>query len=258
MSFLDGLLDIGKTALNFFSGNSLAGNILKTVVTGYSLNKITKSINKSTQAATTTQSAADQGVTVSVKASTENKIPVLYGRAVTGGQLVDVRMANNNNTMYYVYALSEVTGTKISDNLPSVITFNNIYWSGYKINFQGDGITLATLEDLQGNTRNNYAGDVKVYCYNNGSNSGVVPQGYSGTVPPAWTIVPGWTASWAMTNLVFAVIRVDYNRAQGLVGIGDMTFDIQNTMTKPGDVLYDITTNTRYGAAIPDSDTKKY
>lgn len=256
MSFLDGLLDIGKTALNFFSGNSLGSNILKTVITGYGLNKITKSINKSTEKAKTTEE--ERGVTVSVRASTENKIPVLYGRAVTGGQLVDVRMSNNNNTMHYVYVLSEVTGTKISDGQPSQISFNNIYWSGYKMNFQSDGITLASLEDLQGNTRTNWANYVRVWCYRNGSNDGVVPVGYTGTVPPAWTVVPGWTANWQMNALCFVVIEVNYLRAFNLTGIGNMTFDIQNSMTKPGDVLYDITSNTRYGAAIADGDIKKY
>jgi hypothetical protein len=252
MSFIDDIIGVGKSILG--AGGGLGGNILKSVVTGYALNKLTKSINKDSEPA----QSEDKGVTVSVSANAENKIPVLYGRAVTGGQLVDVRMSNSNNTIHYVYCLSEVTGTKLSNNLASVITFNNIYWSGYKINFQGDGITLASLEDLQGNLRTNWAGSVKVWCYNNGSNSGIVPQGYSGTVPPAWTVVPGWTASWQMSNLVFVVIQVDYVRKYNLVGIGDMTFDIQNTMQLPGDVLYDISTNTRYGAAIPDGSINKY
>jgi hypothetical protein len=59
-----------------------------------------------------------------------------------------------------------------------------------------------------------------------------------------------------MPDLVFAVVQVNYVRKFNLVGIGEMTFDISNSMTLPGDVLYDITTNTRYGAAIDPSDVK--
>lgn len=254
MSFLDSIVDFGKSAIGLVSGGGLAGSVLRTVVTGLALNQFTKNTNKSSDTART--EPQDQGVNVQTSASTENKIPVLYGRAVTGGQLVDVRMSNNNNTMHYVYVLSERTGNLVSTGNPSVVTFRNIYWSGYKLNFQSDGITVASLEDLQNNIRTNWAGNIKVWCYNNGSTGGVVPQGYTGTVPAAWTVVPGWTPSWAMTDLVFAVVQVNYVRAYNLTGIGNMTFDIENSMSLPGDVLYDHMTNTRYGAGIPATDIK--
>jgi hypothetical protein len=248
MSFIDSIIGLGKQALGLFTGNSLGSTVLRSVVTGVALNKLTKSINKSKDSSR--PEPEERGVSVSVSASTENKIPVLYGRAVTGGQLIDVRMTNNNNTMHYVYVISEVTGNLLSTGQPSVFSFNNIYWSGYKMNFQSDGVTLASLEDLQGNTRTNWAGSVRVWCYRNGSANGVVPVGYSNNVPSAWTVVPGWTASWQMTNLVFAVVEVNYVREFNLVGIGDMTFDVSNSMTLPGDVLYDMSVNPRYGAGI--------
>jgi hypothetical protein len=251
MSFLDNLLSIGSSLL---TGGGLGGNILRTVIAGTALNRLTKSTNKTNDAART--QPEEQGVNVSTTASTESKIPVLYGRAVTGGQLFDVRMSNNNNTMHYCYVLSEVTGNLISTGQPSAISFRNIYWSGYKMNFQSDGITLASLEDLQGNLRTNWAGNIRVWCYNNGSTGGVVPVGYSGTVPPAYGIVPGWTPSWQMNQLAFVVVQVNYVRAFNLTGIGTMTFDIENSMRLPGDVLFDISTNTRYGAGIPATDIK--
>jgi hypothetical protein len=254
MSWLDGIVDFGKQALGFVTGSGLGSTVLRTVISGVALNKLTKSINKSSDSSRT--EPQDQGVTVSTTASTENKIPVLYGRVVTGGQLIDVRMSNNNQTMHYVYVISEVTGTKLSDSQPSEFSFNNIYWSGYKLNFQTDGITVANLEDLQGNTRSNWAGNIRVWCYRDGSNDGVVPQGYTGTVPAAWGIVPGWTATWLMEKLVFVVVQVNYVRKYNLTGIGNMTFDVSNSMTLPGDVLYDITTNTRYGAGIDPADIK--
>jgi len=254
MSFLDDIVTFGKGVVNAVSGSGLAATVLKTVISGVALNKLAKSVNKSSDSSTTTQ--ADNGVNVQTTASTESKIPVLYGRAVTGGQLIDVRMSNNNNTMHYVYALSEVTGNLLSTGAASVVTFNNIYWSGYKLNFQSDGITVSSLEDLQGNLRSNWAGNIKVWCYRDGSNAGTVPAGYTGTVPTAWGVVPGWSVTWPMTKLVFVVVQVNYVRKYNLVGIGDMTFDISNSMSQPGDVLYDITTNSRYGAGIAPEDIK--
>jgi hypothetical protein len=256
MSFIDDIIGVGKTALGYLSGNGLGSSVLRTVISGVALNQITKSISKSSDNSTTT-TTAEQGVNISTTASTESKIPVLYGRAVTGGQLVDVRMSNDNQTMTYVYAISEVTGNLLSTGSPSAFSFNNIYWSGYKINFQNDGITLASIEDLQGNTRTNWAGEIRVWCYRNGSANGILPVGFSGAPPVAWTVVPEWTASWQMTNLVFAVVQVNYVRKYNLVGIGEMTFDVSNSMTLPGDVLYDITTNTRYGASISPADIKE-
>jgi hypothetical protein len=253
MSFVDSLLNFGSSLL---TGGGLGGNILRTAVTGLALNRLTQSTNKSSDSART--APEDQGVNVQTTASTENKIPVLYGRAVTGGQLFDVRMSNNNNTMHYCYVLSERTGDLLSTGLASEYTFNNIYWSGYKMNFQSDGITLASLEDLQGNLRTNWADNIEVYCYAGNSASGTVPAGYTGAAPPAWTVVPGWTASWQMTDLIFAVVRVNYVRAFNLTGIGTMTFDVSNSMSQPGDVLYDLSTNTRYGSGIAPADIKGF
>jgi hypothetical protein len=87
--------------------------------------------------------------------------------------------------------------------------------------------------------------------YRNGSTSGVVPAGYSGSVPNAYSVVPSWTSAWSMTGLAFAVVRVEYNKEKGITGVGNMRFDAESSMTFPGDVLYDQMTNTKYGAGIP-------
>lgn len=257
MSFISGLISAGRAAYSFVSNNGVASSLLKTVVTGIALNQIQRSINKRSDAARTARTPADQGVVVQADASTENKIPVLYGRAVTGGQLIDVVMSNNNQTMHYVYVLSERTGTVFSTNQPTAYSLHRVYWSGYEIVFQNDGITAAAIQDLQGTTRTDINGLVQVYFYSNGSDVGQYPVGATGpAIPPAWTVVPGWTASKSMTGLVFVVISVDYNRSKSITGIGDMTFDISSSMTLPGDVLVDFMTNTLYGANIPITDIR--
>ena len=67
--------------------------------------------------------------------------------------------------------------------------------------------------------------------------------------------MPNWaSATHAMNDLLFAVVRVDYNRDKNVTGLGDMLFHIQNNMYLPGDCLYDYMTNTRYGAGISASE----
>lgn len=261
MSWLDDVVDFGKSVIggvsDIFGGNNLGSNLLKTVMTGVALNKVTKSINKTNDAAkTNTTPAVDPGVRIQTAANTEQKIPVLYGRAVFGGSLIDVRMTADNKTMYYVYALCENTGNLMSTGSASVISFNNVYWNDQRIVFKADGITANYMTDRGGKVDKSIQDLVKVYCYRSGSSSQVFPTGFSGSTATAYSIVPNWTSAWTMNNLAFAIVRVDYSKEKGVTGIGTMKFDLSNTLTLPGDVLYDMMTNTRYGAGIDSADIK--
>jgi hypothetical protein len=65
-----------------------------------------------------------------------NKLPVIYGHAWVGGIITDLSITTDNQTLYYVFALSEVTNTESSsvggaDN----ITFGDVYWGGKKCIF---------------------------------------------------------------------------------------------------------------------------
>jgi hypothetical protein len=62
--------------------------------------------------------------------------------------------------------------------------------------------------------------------------------------------MPNWTANHDMTNLVFAIVKITYNKEKNVTGLGDMKFVLENSMSEPGDCLYDYMTNTRYGAGI--------
>ena len=98
------------------------------------------------------------------------------------------------------------------------------------------------------------AGNIKVYCYNNGVANQVFPSGYSGTPADATTIFPTWGASKQYDGLVFALVKVTYDAVNDITELPEFSFDLQNTMEQPGDVLYDYLTNTRYGAGIPESE----
>ena len=112
MSFLSGLIDLGKTVVGFISGNAIASTVVKLV----GLRLISKAINSSVKE---NEDAAnkniDGGIRLQVNPGTDNKIPVLYGTAYFGGIITDAIMTNTNKTMFYCLTLSERTGTKLSD-----------------------------------------------------------------------------------------------------------------------------------------------
>ena len=67
----------------------------------------------------------------------------------------------------------------------------------------------------------------------------------------AYNLFPQWTDAHTMNQLVFALVRIDYNKDKNSTGLGNLQFKLSNTMSMPGDCLYDYMTNTRYGAGIP-------
>jgi hypothetical protein len=266
MSWLDDVVSFGSNVISgvssFFGSNSLGSNIVKTVLTGVALNKVTNTINKSNDSVTNSQARptpVDPGVRIQTAASTEAKIPVLYGTATFGGSLIDARMTSDNKIMYYCYSLCENTGPMLSTGGgASAIGFNKVYWNDQQITFKADGITADYMVDRNGTRDLSIRDLVKVYLYRSGSSSssqGFVT-GASGTQANAYSIVPGWDATWTLASLAFMIVRVEYSKEKGITGIGNMTVNMSNSMTMPGDVLYDMMTNTRYGAGIAPADIK--
>lgn len=248
MSFLSGILSVGKSAVKFLSGNSIWSSLAKTAILGLAVNKLSKSALKGND---TDSKNIDQGVRLQAKPDAAAKIPVLYGGAFFGGNISDAAMTNANRTMWYCLVLAEKTGNLYSTSSASTYTLNNVYWNNQRIVFNSDGVTANYTVDSTGVIDRSISGLVRVYFYAGGRTAGQVPSGYTGTVPNAETLFPNWTSgTHAMSNLVFALVRVDYNREKNVTGIGDMLFNVTNSMKFPGDVVYDYLTNTRYGAGI--------
>jgi hypothetical protein len=164
--------------------------------------------------------------------------------------------------MYYCLTLSEKTGTKFSDSQATAYTFKDVYWNDSRIVFKStgtnSGIVADYMVDRSGTVDRSISSQVSVYCYAGNSATPVVPENYTNnTLTNAALIMPNWTtATHTMSDLLFAVVKVDYNRDKNITGLGDMKFHIQSTMNKPGDVLYDYMTNERYGAGIPAAEIK--
>jgi hypothetical protein len=252
MSFLSGIVDFAKSAVGIVSGNSIFGTLARTAVLGYAVNRLSKSANKGQDSGTNN---IDEGVRLQVKPNADSKIPVLYGSAFFGGNIIDAVMTNNNKTMWFALALTEKTGNLYSTSSATTYALNNVYLNDQRVQFKADGITVDYTLDRGGNIDRNASGLIQIYFYAGGRTAGQLPVGFAGAVPNSEAVFPNWTSgTHALTNVVFALVKVDYNRDKGVTGLPDVKFNIATSMFTPGDVLYDYLTNTTYGAGIAAGD----
>ena len=260
MSWFDDVVNVGKSLLggvgNLFSGGGLGGSIAKAALLGLALNKLTGSITRDNAPAPRPVTAeVDKGVRLQVNPSTEEKIPVLYGSATLSGIMTEAVLSSDNQTMFYVFTLAERTGNLLSTTNPSTYVFNDVYINDNRVIFQSDGITADYMIDREGNQDISVRNLVRVYCYAGNSTLPQVPEYYTNPLLlDAYDIVPGWTTQHLMSDLLFAVVRLDYAKDKGISRVPTMKFTITNSMSLPGDCLYDYMTNTRYGAGIAPTD----
>ena len=257
MSWFD---DLTSGIVSLFSGISTVGGLVSAAITGYSLYKLNQSIDKTSaagaaanEATTHTVIATDFGNLNTIPADQNNKIPVLYGTAYVPGFITEAVMSADRQTMTYVITICEKTGDKLSGGTSS-ITFLELLWNKNTVNLAADGVTALSTTDADGNVDTNIANLVQFYCYNDGSSGYTSPQGYSAGAHWAFQQVPNWDPTYTMDHLVFCVVRVKYDKTKGVVGIPSMSFKLSNSMSKPGDCMYDYMTNTRYGCGISPSD----
>jgi len=185
--------------------------------------------------------------------ATDNKLPVIYGSAYVGGTITDLSISENNQEIYYVMALSEVTGTE-SGQTPNTFTFGEIFWGGKLVTFQGDGYTVASLLDQSTEVVDTTVnGLIEIFLYSNGSNSPVNSPYTAIEVMQTEGLVYTWDATKLMTDCAFAIVHLTYNQPAGLTGLQQTKFQITSNLSAPGDVIYDYLLNTRYGGAIPAS-----
>jgi hypothetical protein len=100
----------------------------------------------------------------------DNKLPVIYGHAWAGGIITDLSITTDNQTLYYVFALSEVTNTE-TGGTPDNITFGKVYWGGRLCLFNENGYTVTGLKDESTGEVQDVNGYMDIYLYRNGSNS---------------------------------------------------------------------------------------
>jgi hypothetical protein len=257
MSFFSTIADLGKSALNFLSGNGIGSQLAKMALTGYALNQVTQNVNKSNQSTPSASVKVDPGVRIQIDPDQNNRIPVLYGESFVPGIVTDAHLSTDQATMTYVFTLCELTGTKISDSTPSTYEFEDVYLNDQRVVFKSDGITADYTMDRNGVQDLSVRDLVTVRFYVGGSPSAFQQGqqgGYAITPINCWDVVPTWTPLHAMNDLLFAVITVKYNAEKGLKALPTVLFHLRNSMSQPGDCLWDFATNTRYGAGIAEED----
>ena len=186
----------------------------------------------------------------------DNKLPVIFGTAYTGGIITDLSISSDNQKILYVLSLCEVTSIKESGGTPnsSAITFGDVYWGGKKCVFkytQYPPQVSGLLDESTGVLDESVDGHLFIYLYKNGSNVSANGIHNAITVMSQDGLVYKWDNTKLMTNTAFAIVQINYSQKANLTGIQQTRFQITNSRKKPGDCFLDYLTNTRYGAAIP-------
>ena len=195
----------------------------------------------------------DPGNRQQLPPATNNKLPVVYGQAWLGGMVTDVSISSNNQDIYYVLALSEVTSTNV-DQTPDTITFGDIYWGGKKVIWGINGYTVGSLYDEStGISDSTVAGRIEIFLYSNGSyqpwNSSLTAIEVMSRSGLTYT----WDNSKQMSNCAFAIIHLRYSQTANIRGLEQTKFQVFNNRFAPGDCIRDYLINTRYGASLPES-----
>ena len=182
------------------------------------------------------------GSKIQLAPSTDNKIGIAFGRNHMSGPITDINISNQNQTMHYCITLSEyVEG--------GTYTINKILKSADTLNFTGANVT--SINQQNGGVSTDLANDIRIRVYAGSTDSANMVFPTSGAVD-ATTMMPHWdnTTNYSMEGLVFAMVEVDYDAENGLVGLPSLTFDMNNSINNPGDVLIRYLNNERWGAGL--------
>jgi len=193
---------------------------------------------------TSNQLTLNSGSNVQVPPATNNKLPVVYGSTFIGGTVTDLSITSDNQNLYYVVSISEVTNSGAS-----TITFGDIFYGGKKVVLDGTSVT-GLIDTSTGAVDTAVNGLIHFYLYNNGSLNPTNTTATAIEVMQADGLTYTWDSTKLMTNTVFAIIRLTYNTNANVTQLAQTQFQINNSTNNTGDVLYDYLTNTVYGAAI--------
>jgi hypothetical protein len=195
------------------------------------------------------QQQLDLGNRQQVPPATNNKLPVVYGEAYLGGTVTDLTISANNQEIYYVFSICEVT-----NNGSDTITFGDIYWGGKKVTFRADGYTVASLTDESTNIIDTEVdGKIRIYLYRNGSYNPANSTQSAISVLGSGGLIYTWDSQKLMTNTAFAIVHLSYSQTANIRGLSQTKFQVFNSRNSTGDCFYDYLTNNVYGCAIPTS-----
>ena len=247
----------GSILVSYFTGVAASAFTIGMTAAAFAINMVASSIiskvfaPKGYGSLGGADATPNPGNPVQVAPSGDNKVPVVYGTAYVGGIITDLSITSNNQRMYYVMTLSEVTNTEPGQT-PDTISFGYIYWGSKRCIF--DGVdqykVIGLLDESTGVTDYTVSGKLNIYLYRNGSSSGVNTAQTAIQVMSNSDLVYQWDATKLMSNVAFAIVEITYSQTANLTGIQQTRFQLTNSRTSPGDCLADYLQSTRYGAAL--------
>jgi hypothetical protein len=250
---------IGVTSVLGIAAINLGVRVLATVVVS---SLIANRIQDKQEPSGSQPVAQTTGSRVQLPASTDNKIGVVYGSAFISPAMIDAKISTDQKTMWYCMALCEVTDTGIiSMGDVDSVSNTNIFWGDKELFFDPtDKTKVIKTVNSNGEEDVKVNGFMFVYLYKNGSANPVNTSETAIQVMSDSQIDAGerWNgarytfagSSPTMANTSFVIVKLIYNQDANLTGIDQFKIQITNSLTKPGDVIYDYLTNARYGCAI--------
>jgi hypothetical protein len=206
-------------------------------------------------------SNADPGNRQQLPPATDNKLPVVFGTAWASPIITDAKISSDNQTMWYVMPISEVTDG-------GTITFGDMYWGDKKCNFGtgADVNKVVSFTDGTGVVDTKINDNMWVYFYNDGSSSPT-----RGTTATAIEVMnqsgipeaQRWDSTKRYYKTAFIIVKLVYSQDDNVTGLSKVTIQTMNTQTglttgyRPGAAMYEYLTNSRYGAGLPASQVNK-
>jgi hypothetical protein len=226
-------------------------------------------------------SGVDQGLTgtnqsprAQVVPATDNKLPRIYGRATTGGILID-HHETDANTIIAAFAISEYdkdrydaapSGGQINSGKCSIRT---IWRDGQRMvpiseTVTGGGNTIVKIQNVEDNSNIDVqaANVLHVWAWAGNSDAQCQIFGPRGQ-DNAYDIFPTWTSANTMDGTVFAIVEVKYLDDEPndlkIDKLGSWRFELvttgeNNDLDCPANAFIDYMTSTRYGAGLSTSD----
>jgi len=226
---------------------------------------VSKLIAKRASEKVQASAGGDGGGRIQLPPATDNKLPVIYGKAWTGGPIIDAVLSTDQKTMWYVVALAEAFTTSTLSRY-NFDTTNGVYYDGKKVQFASSTSSVVTgliTNDAAAQVDTRVNGFLDIYLFRNGRASGVNTGGLTAdqiiSVANGAPAAQAWTVNHLMSNCAFAIIKVVYSQDAGTTGVGTLMCTLDNGYNNaagyhnPGLAILDYMTNTRYGCAIPSS-----
>jgi len=244
---------MGGAVVTFFAGEIFAATIAGQVL-AFAINMVISSVISSVFAPDApgtpgAQSQPNPGNRQQAPPAGDNKLPIVYGTAYLGGVIVDMSISSDNQDIYWVMALCEVTNTE-TGGTPDVFSFGKIYWGGKEVIFGSEGAVTGLRDQSTGETQD-VTDYMDIYLYSNGSYNPTNSSKTAIAVMSTDGLIYKWNSSKLMSNTVFAIVHMKYSQSRNLVSLNQTRFQVTNARSAPGDCFLDFLSSTRYGAAIP-------